>query len=121
MSMRELVTGGAACAVPGSSSSSSNPLGAFANALIGSSSKTQVPFSFSFYLYYGYNIPSLTPANFHLLSCEQGPLKEIPNAAAASSHAQFYPHADDPVAPLPGSELDRPFLQSNPQVPFKSF
>ncbi|PPD70683.1 hypothetical protein GOBAR_DD32440 [Gossypium barbadense] len=85
MSMRELVTGGAACAVPGSSSSSSNPLGAFANALMGSSSKTQ------------------------------GVLKEIPNAAAASPHAQFYPHADDPVAALPGSELDRPFLQSNPQ------
>ena len=42
--MREMVTGGAACAVPGSSSSSSNPLGALANALIGSSSKTQVPF-----------------------------------------------------------------------------
>lgn len=42
--MRELVTGGAACAVPGSSSSSSNPLGALANALIGSSSKTQVFF-----------------------------------------------------------------------------
>ncbi|KAK4778796.1 hypothetical protein SAY86_006324 [Trapa natans] len=41
MAMRELVTGGAACAVPGSSSSSSNPLGALANALIGSSSKTQ--------------------------------------------------------------------------------
>ena len=41
--MREMVTGGAACAVPGSSSSS-NPLGALANALIGSSSKTQVPF-----------------------------------------------------------------------------
>lgn len=41
MAMRELVTGGAACAVPGSSSSS-NPLGALANALVGSSSKTQV-------------------------------------------------------------------------------
>ncbi|XP_022940955.1 peroxisome biogenesis protein 5 [Cucurbita moschata] len=40
MAMRELVTGGAACAVPGSSSSS-NPLGALANALVGSSSKTQ--------------------------------------------------------------------------------
>lgn len=42
MAMRDMVTGGAACAVPGSSSSSSNPLGALANALIGSSSKTQV-------------------------------------------------------------------------------
>lgn len=40
MAMRELVSGGAACAVPGTSSSS-NPLGALANALIGSSSKTQ--------------------------------------------------------------------------------
>lgn len=38
--MRELVTGGAACAVPGSSSSS-NPLGALANALIGSSSQKE--------------------------------------------------------------------------------
>ncbi|KAL4280556.1 hypothetical protein GQ457_03G022440 [Hibiscus cannabinus] len=85
MSMRELVTGGAACAVPGSSSSSSNPLGALANALIGSSSKTQ------------------------------GVLKEIPNATTASPHPQFYSHAGDPVAALPGSELDRPFLQSNAQ------
>lgn len=53
MAMRELVTGGAACAVPGSSSSS-NPLGALANALIGSSSKTQVrvfPVSFEGYLF----------------------------------------------------------------------
>jgi peroxin-5 len=41
MAMRELVSGGAACAVPGSSSSS-NPLGALANALIGSSSKIEV-------------------------------------------------------------------------------
>ncbi|XP_007020294.2 PREDICTED: peroxisome biogenesis protein 5 isoform X2 [Theobroma cacao] len=82
MSTRELVTGGAACAVSGSSSSSSNPLGALANALIGSSSKTQER------------------------------LKEIPNAAAATSHTQFY---DDPVAALPGSELDHPFLQSNAQ------
>lgn len=40
MAMRDLVTGGAACAVPGSSSSS-NPFGALANTLIGSSSKTQ--------------------------------------------------------------------------------
>lgn len=40
MAMRDLVTGGAACAVPGSSSAS-NPLGALANALIGSTSKTQ--------------------------------------------------------------------------------
>lgn len=48
MAMRELVTGGAACAVPGSSSSS-NPIGALANALIGSSSKVDV-FSISLIL-----------------------------------------------------------------------
>ncbi|KAL6533259.1 Peroxisomal membrane signal receptor PTS1 [Orobanche minor] len=40
MAMRELVSGGAACAVPGSTSPS-NPLGALANALIRSSSKTE--------------------------------------------------------------------------------
>lgn len=45
--MRDLVNGGAACAVPGSSSSS-NPLGALTNALLGSSSKTQVSFLISF-------------------------------------------------------------------------
>lgn len=39
--MRDLVTGAASCADP-ASSSASNPLGALANALIGSSSKTQV-------------------------------------------------------------------------------
>ncbi|KAE8708335.1 Peroxisome bioproteinsis protein 5 [Hibiscus syriacus] len=85
MSMCELVTGGVACAVPSSSSSSSNRLGALANVLIGSSSKTQCV------------------------------LKEIPNTAAASPHTQFYSHANDPLAALPGSELDRPFLQSNAQ------
>lgn len=41
MAMRDLITGGAACAVPGSSSSS-NPMGALANKLLGSSSKAQV-------------------------------------------------------------------------------
>ncbi|XP_072986545.1 peroxisome biogenesis protein 5 isoform X1 [Typha latifolia] len=40
MAMRDLVTGGAACAVPGTSSSS-NPFGALANAILGSSSKAQ--------------------------------------------------------------------------------
>ncbi|KAL6270973.1 hypothetical protein ACE6H2_027884 [Prunus campanulata] len=39
MTMRELMTGGVACAVPGSSSSA-NPFSALANALISSSSKT---------------------------------------------------------------------------------
>ncbi|CAN6450566.1 unnamed protein product [Victoria cruziana] len=41
MALRDLVAGGAACAVPGSSSTSSNPLGALANSILGSSSKTQ--------------------------------------------------------------------------------
>ncbi|GAB2289314.1 hypothetical protein Dimus_023618 [Dionaea muscipula] len=40
MAMRDLVTGGAACSVPGSSSAA-NPLGALAKSLIGSSSETQ--------------------------------------------------------------------------------
>ncbi|XP_038972790.1 peroxisome biogenesis protein 5-like [Phoenix dactylifera] len=40
MAMRDLVTGGAACAVPGTSSPS-NPFGALANAILGSSSKAQ--------------------------------------------------------------------------------
>lgn len=42
MAMRDLVTGGAACAVPGTASSS-NPFGALAKAILGSSSKAQVP------------------------------------------------------------------------------
>ncbi|RZS03671.1 hypothetical protein BHM03_00033870 [Ensete ventricosum] len=41
MAMRDLVTGGAACAVPGTAASSSNPFGALSNAILGSSSKTQ--------------------------------------------------------------------------------
>ncbi|KAL1195231.1 Peroxisome biogenesis protein 5 [Cardamine amara subsp. amara] len=60
MAMRDLVSGGAACAVPGSSSSS-NPLGALTNALLGSSSKTQER------------------------------LKEIPNANRSGPGPQFYP------------------------------
>lgn len=40
MAMRDLIAGGAACAVPGSASSS-NPFGALANSILGSSSKTQ--------------------------------------------------------------------------------
>ncbi|KAJ1416997.1 peroxisomal targeting signal 1 receptor [Sesbania bispinosa] len=39
--MRDLITGATACPDPSASSSSANPLGALANALIGSSSKTQ--------------------------------------------------------------------------------
>ncbi|KAK6934703.1 hypothetical protein RJ641_034858 [Dillenia turbinata] len=61
MAMRDLVTGGAACAVPGSSSSS-NPVAALANALIGSSSKTT-----------------------------QERLKELPASIPTSSDRQYYP------------------------------
>ncbi|CAH8301422.1 unnamed protein product [Eruca vesicaria subsp. sativa] len=59
MAMRDLVNGGAACAVPGSSSSS-NPLRALTNAILGSSSKTQER------------------------------LKEIPNAIRSGPGPQYY-------------------------------
>ncbi|KAL8469526.1 hypothetical protein ACS0TY_032392 [Phlomoides rotata] len=75
MAMRDLVNGGAACAVPGSSSSS-NPLGALANALIGSSSKTQER------------------------------LREIPTATATTPDGNLYAAAEEPFAALPGSELE---------------
>ncbi|KAL8033243.1 hypothetical protein ABFX02_13G149600 [Erythranthe guttata] len=76
MAMRDLVSGGAACAVPGSSSSS-NPLGALANALIGSSSKTQER------------------------------LREIPTATATTSDGNLYAGVGEPfTAALPGSELE---------------
>lgn len=69
MAMRELVSGGAACAVPGSSSSS-NPLGALANALIGSSSKIEEK------------------------------IKEIPTSIPSSSERHFYPEANDHLGAL---------------------
>lgn len=69
MAMRDLVTGGAACAVPGSSSSS-NPLGTLANALIGSSSKIEEK------------------------------VKEIPTSATTSSERQFYPDTHDHLGAL---------------------
>lgn len=75
MAMRDLVTGGAACAVPGSSSSS-NPFGALANALIGSSSKTQER------------------------------LKEIPTSTTTSSDGNVYLGTDEQLTTLPGSEFD---------------
>nr|GMC72326.1 peroxisome biogenesis protein 5 [Ipomoea batatas]GME02833.1 peroxisome biogenesis protein 5 [Ipomoea batatas] len=77
MAMRDLVTGGAACAVPGSSSS--NPFGALANTLIGSSSKTQER------------------------------LKEIPTSVTTPSDGNFGVGVQEPLATLPGSEIDHPF------------
>ncbi|KAK2639947.1 hypothetical protein Ddye_027742 [Dipteronia dyeriana] len=84
MAMRELVTGGAACAVPGSSSSS-NPLGALANAIIGSSSKTQ------------------------------GRLQEIPTSTAAPSDSRFYPDTNDHLSALPGSDFGNSLQQPHTQ------
>lgn len=40
--MRDLITGATSCPDPSASSSSQNPLGSLANALLGSSSKNQV-------------------------------------------------------------------------------
>ncbi|RRT79620.1 hypothetical protein B296_00004396 [Ensete ventricosum] len=42
MAMKYLITGGAACAIPGTASSSSNPVGVLASSILGSSSKAQV-------------------------------------------------------------------------------
>lgn len=84
MAMRELVTGGAACAVPGSSSSS-NPLGTLANALIGSSSKTQER------------------------------LQEIPTSTPVTSEPNFYGETGSHLGALPGSEFDQSLPPPNAQ------
>nr|DAD29004.1 TPA_asm: hypothetical protein HUJ06_030472 [Nelumbo nucifera] len=76
MSMRDLVSGGAACAVPGSASTS-NPLGALANTLLGSSSKTQER------------------------------LKELPGATLTGPDAPLYPGSDGQLSTLPGLEYDQ--------------
>ncbi|KAI4389683.1 hypothetical protein MLD38_001884 [Melastoma candidum] len=82
MAMRELVIGGAACVVPGSSGSV-NPLGALANALIGSSSKTQER------------------------------LNEIPTAAIRTSDSQVFRQGIDHLGELPGTEADLSVLPPN--------
>ncbi|KAI5674604.1 hypothetical protein M9H77_14968 [Catharanthus roseus] len=87
MAMRELVTGGAACAVPGSSSSS-NPIGALANALIGSSSKPQ------------------------------DRLREIPTSTTTASDGNVHMGSREPFATLPGSELDQHFLPNAQEPEF---
>ncbi|CAI0540827.1 unnamed protein product [Linum tenue] len=84
MAMRELVSGGAACAVPGSSSSS-NPLGALANALVGSSSKTQER------------------------------LNEIPTSTSTGGENRFFQQPVDPLTALPGTEVDGPFAPATAQ------
>ncbi|KAL7248952.1 hypothetical protein ACSBR1_011178 [Camellia fascicularis] len=75
MAMRDLVTGGAACAVPGSSSSS-NPFGALANKIIGSSTN------------------------------QLERLKEIPTLTTTTPDGSFYPGANEPLTMLPGSDFD---------------
>ncbi|KAG9448887.1 hypothetical protein H6P81_008852 [Aristolochia fimbriata] len=75
MAMRDLVTGGAACSVPGSSSSS-NPLGSFANSLVGSASKTQ------------------------------GTYRELPVVGPSPHDGTSDFRPVDPLTNLPGSELD---------------
>ncbi|CAN0922892.1 Peroxisome biogenesis protein 5 [Linum grandiflorum] len=84
MAMRELVSGGAACAVPGSSSAS-NPLGALANALIGSSSKTQER------------------------------LNEIPTSTSTGTENRFFQQPNDPLRALPGTEIDGQFAPPTAQ------
>lgn len=118
MAMRELVTGGAACAVPGQSSSS-NPFGALANALIGSSSKQQVrlPFLLSISLYFvrfdqQFGVVLLKFDFF----CEQERLKEIPSSTPTASEPQFYPDGHGHLQQLPGSGFDQPFMQPSTQV-----
>ncbi|KAL7600285.1 peroxisome biogenesis protein 5 [Lactuca sativa] len=78
MAMRELVTGGAACAVPGSSSSS-NPLGALANALIGSSSQKE--------------------------RLQEIPTSTLNTSGSGSG---IYSGGGEPLSALPGSELEHP-------------
>ncbi|XP_074264246.1 peroxisome biogenesis protein 5 [Silene latifolia] len=91
MAMRDLVNGGAACSVPGSSSSS-NPLGALANTLLGSSSKTQER------------------------------LKEIPTSTSSGTGGQFHSSYDGQLTALPGSELDQQFsLQPSGQDFLQNF
>ncbi|XP_065863047.1 peroxisome biogenesis protein 5 [Euphorbia lathyris] len=82
MAMRDLISGGAACAVPGSSSS--NPLGALANSLLGSSSKTQER------------------------------LKEIPTSTATNSENRFYQDVEDPLRALPGAEFEQQHFSHPP-------
>ncbi|KAK9134093.1 hypothetical protein Scep_013621 [Stephania cephalantha] len=80
MIMIKLVTGGAACAVPGSSSSS-NPLGALANSLLGSSSKTQER------------------------------LNELPGTAVTGPSTSLYSGGDNQLSTLPGFENEEQELR----------
>eukprot|EP01018_Ginkgo_biloba_P032694 Gb_28314 [translate_table: standard] len=86
MAMRDLVTGGAGCAVPGGPSSSSNPLGALADSIFGSSSKTQER------------------------------LKELPGITGSGPNTSSELRTDGSLTSLPGSEYDQQrFQRSNDQ------
>ncbi|KAG8365214.1 hypothetical protein BUALT_Bualt18G0081100 [Buddleja alternifolia] len=118
MAMRELVSGGAACAVP-ESSSSSNPLGALANALIGSSSKTQSDYYVSHGLEFRMNFSRIAAQMKDFATRKedcmvitapqhtklQERLREIPTATTTTSDGNLYAGVEDPFAALPGSEL----------------
>eukprot|EP00249_Psilotum_nudum_P018974 c27047_g1_i1 orf=150-2450(+) len=77
MALRDLVLGGGACAVPGAPASSSNPLGAFADSLLGSASKTQER------------------------------LKELPELVGPGQSSKGDFGTSGPLTILPGSELER--------------
>ncbi|XP_068637193.1 peroxisome biogenesis protein 5-like [Aristolochia californica] len=96
MAMRDLVTGGAACAVPGASSSS-NPFGAFANSVIGSASKTQGIFR---------ELPSVGPSQHDSTSDFRSidPLTNIPGSESdQQTHAQSSEFLQRVRAPNHGS------------------
>ncbi|KAL4622039.1 hypothetical protein ACB092_06G268300 [Castanea dentata] len=87
MDMHDLVTSGAACAIPGSSSSSSNPLAALANTLFGSSSKIQENKEIPTSITPSSNGQIYTQNNAHL-----GPLDQPfvdPNAPQHQRHFDF--------------------------------
>lgn len=81
MAMRDMVTGAPSCGE--TSSSSNNPLGALANALIGSSSKTQER------------------------------LKEIPTSLSTPSNGNFLAGVGEPLVTLPGSEFEHPLQSNS--------
>ncbi|CAN1248190.1 Peroxisome biogenesis protein 5 [Linum perenne] len=79
MAMRDMVSGAASC------DSSSNPLGALANAVIGSSSKTRER------------------------------LNEIPTSTSTGAENRFFQQPLDPLAQLPGTEVDGSFAPATAQ------
>ncbi|KAJ0102710.1 hypothetical protein Patl1_03662 [Pistacia atlantica] len=132
MAMRELVSGGAACPAPGSSSS--NPLGTLANALIGTSSKTQphqqLPDS-QFYSETGDHLRALPGSEFdHQLLQPNAQVSEFLGGFRSANHNGFsdawdeIQHQSQPPHfenfPLPPPQL-QPTLEGPPQRVLSSF